>query len=204
MKRQGAEPRCSGLGDEGRRAAIRRGEMNATTKVSMRRQMSKRVGPRVEPSPWLGREPSSIKNTQACGPRAPGPGVKNPRTGRQQRPQASHRRSGPATGSGDSLAGPRTLPHCHRSPHPENVPPSLIRQPTSHWAASWTPIPPLFTWSGVPGRHISTSRTTIYGKYAFQVTSIRVPALAPLAPVWFPQVAKPASLQDCPPHFMDD
>lgn len=61
MKRQGAEPRCSGLGDEGRRAAIRRGEMNATTKVSMRRQMSKRVGPCVEPSPWLGREPSSIK-----------------------------------------------------------------------------------------------------------------------------------------------
>lgn len=61
MKRRGAEPRCSGLGDEGRRAALRRGEMNATTKVSMRRQMSKRVGPRVEPSPWLGREPSSIK-----------------------------------------------------------------------------------------------------------------------------------------------
>lgn len=197
MKRQGAEPRCSGLGDEGRRAAIRRDEMNATTKVSMRRQMSKRVGPasslvRGWAANLLPSKHPSLRTSGSWSGSQKSPDRKAAKTSGQS----------PPVGSRDwERRQPCRASHAATLPP---LPPSLIRQPISHWAASWTPFPPLFTWSGVPSRHISTSRTTIYGRYAFQVTSIRIPALAPLAPVWFPQVAKPASLQDCPPHFMDD
>lgn len=122
MKRQGAEPRCSGLGDEGRRAAIRRGEMNATTKVSMRRQMSKRVGPRVEPSPWLGREPSSIKTPKLAdlGLLVRESKIPGPEGSKDLRPVTAGRV--PRLGAATALPG---LARCHTA----TAPPSSVSQP---------------------------------------------------------------------------
>jgi hypothetical protein len=84
-----------------------------------------KVGPHVEPSPWLGREPSPSKTPKL------GLLVRESTTPRIGRQRPSHRRSIDSRDR-ERQPCPRTLPHCHLSssgepppiPHPPAEPPT--------------------------------------------------------------------------------
>ncbi|KAK0752003.1 hypothetical protein B0T18DRAFT_81551 [Schizothecium vesticola] len=115
--------RCSGLGERGRRAAIRRGEMNAATKVSMRRKMSKRLVPTSSPvRGWAANLlPAKHPSLRTSGSWS----------GSQQPPGSE--RSVPVTAGRLPRPGATALPS-HTATRPpllirRTSPPSLIRQP---------------------------------------------------------------------------